>query len=102
MDQPTIDDSEGLRRAYEQDDGLYGYGGALYIAGTKSLEDVSNWPLLPSGRVRKTQRYKDTMKHINQMKRKPKRLIGHSYGASVSQAIAEEMGMEARSYGTPA
>ena len=63
---------------------------------------MSNWPLLPSGRVRKTQRYKDTMNHINAMDKKPKRLIGHSYGASVSQAIAEELGTEARSYGAPA
>ena len=60
MEQPTIDDSEGLRRAYMRDDGLYDFGDTLYIAGTKSLEDVSNWPLLPSGRVHKTQRYKDT------------------------------------------
>ena len=102
MEQPTIDDSEGLRRAYEQDDGLYGYGDALYIAGTKSLGDISNWPLLPSDRVRKTQPYKDTMSHINAMDKKPKRLVGQSYGASVSQAIAEELGMEARSCGTPA
>ena len=42
------------------------------------------------------------MKHIQAMEKKPKRLIGHFYGASVSQAIAEEMGMEARTYGTPA
>ena len=102
MDQPTVTDSEGLRRAYEEDDGLYDYGDALYIAGTKSLDDVLNWPKLPSGRIRSTRRYLDTMKHIKAMDKKPKRLIGHSYGASVSQAIAEELGMEARSYGTPA
>ena len=43
------------------------------------------------------------MRHIEALETKPKRLIGHSYGASVSQAIAEEMGgVEARSYGTPA
>ena len=102
MNEPTIDDSEGLRRAYEREDGLYDCGDALYIAGTKSLEDVSNWPLLPSGRVHNTRRYKDTMRHIEAMEKKPKRLIGHSYGASVSQAIAEDLGLEARSYGTPA
>ena len=82
MEQSTIDDSEGLRRACEREDGLYDFGDALYIAGTQSLDDVASWPLLPS--VRKTRRYKDTMNHINAMNKKPKRLIGHSYGASVS------------------
>ena len=99
---PTIDDSEGLRRAYAREDGLYDFGDSLYIAGTKSLEDVSNWPLLPSGRVHHTRRYKDTMEHLEAMQKKPKRLVGHSYGASVAQAIAEDLGLEARSYGTPA
>ena len=102
MNEPTIDDSEGLRRAYERDDGLYDFGDALYIAGTKSLDDVANWPSMPIGRITKTRRYQDALRHISQMEKKPKRLIGHSYGASVSQALAERMGVEGRSYGTPA
>ena len=74
----------------------------MYVAGAKSLDDVANWPLLPSGRVHKARRYKDAVEHINALGRKPKRLIGHSYGASVSQAIGEDLGLEVRSYGTPA
>ena len=102
MNQPSIDDSEGLRRAYEREDGLYDFGGALYIAGTKDPIDVAEWYKLPAGKVNRTKRYKDALFHLKMMDKPPQRLVGHSLGASVAQSLGEDWGTEVRAYGTPA
>ena len=96
MEGPTIDDSEGLRRACNTQEGLYDFGESTYIAETFSLEDVADWPKLPSGRVHRTKRYKDAAFHLDMKDKKPKRLVGHSLGAAVAQRLGEDMGIEVR------
>ena len=101
----SITDSEGLARAYDDPLGLYFHepDESLYLAGTKSVEDIArDWVRLPLGRVSTTKRYKDAEYLISQMEQKPKRIIGHSLGASAAQELAERLGVEGRAYGTPA
>jgi hypothetical protein len=97
-----ITDSEGLRRAYESDSKIYVYGDAVYIAGTSSMKDVSEWPLLPRGRVTDTTRFKEALKVLEGLKTRPKLLVGHSLGASVAQSLGELTGIDTRAYATPA
>ena len=101
----SITDTEGLARAYHDPLGLYFHEAdeSLYLAGTKSVEDIArDWVRLPTGRVSTTKRYKDAKYLISQLEHKPKRIIGHSLGASAAQELAEKMGVEGRAYGTPA
>ena len=103
MSTDNITDSEGLRRAYGADSGLFHIGDALYISGTRMMEDISHdWMKLPQGKMNQTKKYQDAMAFISGLPGgKPKRIIGHSLGASVAQSLAERWGVEGRAYGTP-
>ena len=48
---------EGLRKAYEAESGLFADGDALYVAGTRGLRDVSQWPLIPTFKTRNSDIY---------------------------------------------
>jgi len=78
-----ISDSEGLSRAYKQQDKLYINNNKLYIAGTSSLRDVYDDLKIPFQLTRYSQRYKDAEKVL---RNNPDidTLIGHSLGSSVS------------------
>ena len=57
---------------------------------------------LPQGKVNQTRKYQDALDFISSLPGgKPKRLVGHSLGASAAQAIGERLGVETRAYGTP-
>ena len=43
---------QGLAKAYEAESGLFADGDTLYVAGTRGLKDVSQWPLIPTYRTR--------------------------------------------------
>jgi pimeloyl-ACP methyl ester carboxylesterase len=108
VDEPKVTDSitdeQGLRMAYNSDTNLYFHkpSQALYIAGTKDMRDVSEWPLLPMHLVHRTTRYKEAVEHLARQDRKPARIIGHSLGSAVGQRIASDLNVEFRGYGTPA
>ena len=99
----NISDSEGLRRAYENPDGFYEIDGAVYISGTRNMEDIRHdWIKLPQGKVNQTKKYQDALDFISSLPGgKPKRIIGHSLGAQVAQSLAERWGVEGRAYGSP-
>ena len=96
-------DSEGLRRAYEADNGFYHIGDTVYISGTRNMEDISHdWIKLPQGKINQTKKYQDALDFIASLPGgKPKHLVGHSLGASAAQAIGERLGIETRAYGSP-
>ena len=100
----NITDSEGIRRAYEADSGFYSIGDTLHISGTRTLDDIKHdWMKLPQGKGNQTNKYQDAMDFISKVPGgKPKRIIGHSLGATVAQSLAERWGVEGRAYGTPA
>ena len=57
-------DTQGLRLAYENPEGIYQHGSILYIAGTKSCTDVYYDLKLPLYQTQQTKRYKDVGKSI--------------------------------------
>ena len=59
-----LTDTQGLKLAYENPDGIYKNGSILYIAGTKSLQDALDDVKLPVYQTRNTKRYKDVNKFI--------------------------------------
>ena len=94
MSMNNITDSKGLRGAYEADNGFYQIGDTVYISGTRNMEDISHdWIKLPQGKANQTKKYQDAMDFIASLPGgKPKRIVGHSLGASVAQALAERWG----------
>ena len=57
-------DTYGLKRAYEDPDGIYRDGETLYIAGTKTFSGAIDDLKLPLYQTRNTKRYKDVDKSI--------------------------------------
>ena len=97
-----ITDSEGLRRAYESESGLYLYGDQLYVAGTRGLHDVLHgWPRIAARKITDTERYKDALELLKSLPFKVKGLVGHSYGGSTAAELGRNYGIMTRTYGSP-
>ena len=95
-----LTDTQGLRLAYENPEGIYQNGSILYIAGTKSGRDVYDDLKLPLHQTQQTKRYKDVDKFIKDgtIEVDGKKLTGitdiisHSLGSAVSQQINNDYG----------
>ena len=106
-----LTDTQGLKLAYENPEGIYQNGSILYIAGTKSGRDVYDDLKLPLFQTRSTKRYKDVDKFIKDgtIEVDGKKLTGitdiisHSLGSAVGQQINNDYGntFRSRSYGSP-
>ena len=106
-----LTDTQGLKLAYENPDGIYQNGSILYIAGTKSGRDVYDDLKLPFYQTRNTKRYKDVNEFIKDgsIEIDGKKLTGitdiisHSLASAVSQQINDDYGniFRSRSYGSP-
>ena len=106
-----LTDTQGLKLAYENPDGIYQNGSILYIAGTKDPIDVWDDLKLPFYQTRNTKRYKDVDKFIKDgtIEVEGKQLTGisdiisHSLGSAVGQQINNDYGniFRSRSYGSP-
>ena len=106
-----LTDTQGLRLAYENPEGIYQNGSILYIAGTKSGRDVYDDLKLPLYQTQQTKRYKDVDKFIKDgtIEVDGKQLTGitdiisHSLGSAVGQQINNDYGniFRSRSYGSP-
>ena len=106
-----LTDTQGLKLAYENPEGIYQNGSSLYIAGTKSGRDVYDDLKLPLFQTRSTKRYKDVDKFIKDgtIEVGGKKLTGitdiisHSLGSAVGQQINDDYGniFRSRSYGSP-
>ena len=106
-----LTDTQGLKLAYENPEGIYQNGSILYIAGTKSGRDVYDDLKLPLFQRRNTKRYKDVNKFIKDgtIEVDGKKLTGmtdiisHSLASAVSQQINDDYGdiFRSRSYGSP-
>ena len=104
-------DTQGLKLAYENPDGIYRNGSILYIAGTKDPIDIWDDVKLPFYQTRNTKRYKDVDKFIKDgtIEVDGKKLTGitdvisHSLGSAVGQQINNDYGniFRSRSYGSP-
>ena len=106
-----LTDTQGLRLAYENPEGIYQNGSILYIAGTKSGRDIYDDLKLPLYQTQQTKRYKDVDKFIKDgtIQVDGKKLTGitdiisHSLGSAVGQQINNDYGniFRSRSYGSP-
>ena len=106
-----LTDTQGLKLAYENPEGIYQNGSILYIAGTKSGRDVYDDLKLPFYQTRNTKRYKDVDKFIKDgtIEVDGKKLTGitdvisHSLGSAVGQQINNDYDniFRSRSYGSP-
>ena len=106
-----LTDTQGLKLAYENPDGIYQNGSILYIAGTKSGRDAYGDLKLPLYQTQQTKRYKDVGKFIKDgtIEVDGKKLTGitdiisHSLGSAVGQQINNDYGntFRSRSYGSP-
>ena len=106
-----LTDTQRLKLAYENPEGIYQNGSILYIAGTKSGRDVYDHLKLPLLQTRNTKRYKDVNEFIKDgaIEVDDKKLTGitdiisHSLGAAVGQQINNDYGniFRSRSYGSP-
>ena len=106
-----LNDTQGLRLAYESPNRIYRNGSQLYIAGTKDPIDFYDDLKLPFYQTRNTKRYKDVAKFIKDdaIEIDGKRHYGvtdkisHSLGSAVGQQINTDYGniFRSRSYGSP-
>ena len=106
-----LTDTQGLKLAYENPEGIHQNGSILYIAGTKSGRDVYDDLKLPLFQTRSTKRYKDVDKFIKDgtIEVGGKKLTGitdvisHSLGSAISAQINNDYGntFRTRSYGAP-
>ena len=106
-----LTDTQGLKLAYENPDGIYQNGSILYIAGTKDPIDFWDDVKLPFYQTRNTKRYKDVDKFIKDgaIEIDGKKhygisdVISHSLGSAISAQINNDYGniFRSRSYGSP-
>ena len=92
---------QGLRRAYENENGLYHENDRLYVAGTRGLRDVSQWPLIPLNKTSQNDIYKRMDEYLNN---NPgiTTLIGHSAaGAAVLDKAKRDPKYITITYGSP-
>ena len=106
-----LTDTQGLKRAYENKDGIYQNGSILYIAGTKDPIDFYDDLKLVFHQTKNTKRYKDVDKFIKdgaieiygKKHNGISDVISHSLGSAVGQQINNDYGniFRSRSYGSP-
>ena len=106
-----LTDTQGLKLAYENPEGIYQNGSILYIAATKDPIDFWDDLKLPLHQARNTKRYKDVDKFIKDgtIEVDGKKLTGitdvisHSLGSAISAQINNDYGniFRTRSYGSP-
>ena len=106
-----LTDTQGLKLAYENPNGIYQNGSILYIAGTKDPIDFYDDLKLPFYQTRNTKRYKDVDKFIKDgaIEIDGKKhygitdVISHSLGSAVGQQINNDYDnvFRSRSYGSP-
>ena len=91
----AIEDRRGLWNAYSSPTGLYKTGKTLYISGTGGKDGSINRDimddllLVPTRNVHHSEKYKDTMKEINESP-EVTRLVGHSLASAVKNKINQE------------
>ncbi len=95
-----LSDAEGLQKAYGEDSGVWTEGSTMYVAGTKSLQDVFDDLKIPFGLTSWSQRYKGAERTLNAMPQ-VSRVVGHSLGGAVALELQKNKGAEVTTYGAP-
>jgi hypothetical protein len=109
LPQKTIEDREGLSRAYSSPSNIYVRGSSIFVAGTQigrwrtgeAFRDLVDDLKIPLFQTQHTHRYEQLQQAL---KAHPEatRLIGHSLGASVIlEAQKQRPELEVTTYGAP-
>ena len=84
-----MDDEAGLLEAYNTRNGLYARNDTLYVAGTKSLQDVWDDIKIPFGKVSASERYGNAYL-VLEGNPQIHNAVGHSLGASVALELEKQ------------
>ena len=98
-----LSDQDGLNKAYNTEDGLYHdtNTNTLFIAGTRNLNDVMEWPKIPTFRTKDSAIYGRAQKYLSAHP-EISNLVGHSYGGSAAlQFQKDDQKYQTRTYGAP-
>ena len=84
-------DQDGLNKAYNTEDGLFEdtNTNTLYIAGTRNLKDVSQWPKIALFKTKESDIYNRAKKYLAEHPN-IKNLSGHSYGGTVALQLQKD------------
>lgn len=86
-----------MNEAYASDDGAFIAGNSLYIAGTRSAEDVSYWPTVHN--LSAHPRFKTASKLVGDPR--VKRVVGHSLGGAIAAQIGKQATLPSVTYKSP-
>ena len=98
-----ISDQEGLNKSYNTADGLYEdtNTNTLFIAGTRNMNDVLEWPKIPTFRTKDSAIYGRAKKYLGDHPNITN-LVGHNYGGSAALQFQKDNNKyQTRTYGAP-
>jgi len=78
-----ITNEEGMRKSYEAPEGYYKEGSKLFIAGTRDIQDVMDWPKIPLGTFKNSKIYKNA-DEVFKNDESIDYVVGHSAGGSAA------------------
>lgn len=93
--------ADGLDLAYDNLASRATLGTVVFLAGTKTWGDVGDDILILEGRVRETEKYRQTREWFNNLPWKPTQIVGHSLGAAVARALSEDTGIPCTTFNDP-
>jgi hypothetical protein len=96
-----MEDSEGLKAAYDLDNGVYPPEDTMFVASTKSLRDAWDDLKIPVGQTARTQRYSDTSRARKQCRRSSASLDTRSGERWLSSFSNKDPGFKSVTYGAP-
>lgn len=96
---------QGLKDAYKSPEGMQAHGSTFYLAGTRFMhqDDIEDdiKLVIPGQGVRATTKYQKAAAYIRAHPGKIKMVVGHSLGAAVADALAQDFGLKEMAYGDP-
>ena len=94
---------EGMKLAYAAESGLHQAGNTLFVAGTRSFQDVADWPRIPLGTFAKSHIYERAAAAL-EADPSISVVVGHSAGGSAALELARKYskrGIVPITYNTP-
>ena len=83
------ENEEGMRLAYASESGLHQEGAKLFVAGTRTFQDVADWPRIPLGRFAGSHIYKRAAAAL-EANPEISVVVGHSAGGSAALELGRK------------
>ena len=97
------ENEDGVRQAYAAESGLHQAGNKLFVAGTRTFQDVADWPRIPLGNFAKSHIYQRAAEAL-EANPEISVVVGHSAGGSAALELAQkypDRGITPISYNAP-